>query len=276
MTQTQEEDTAATIGECTRRMQLLWMPVDNVSFTEAAARIMERCHAAEPAYVVTPNVDHFMRARRDPAYRAVYRRAVLSLADGMPVVWASRVLGRPLKAKVSGSDLFVDLCRRAAREKVRVFLLGGAPGVAERAAEVLAARMPGLEVVGTLSPRISAAGSSPDDAVVAAAVARCRPQLMFVALGSPKQELWMAAHCRELGVPVMIGVGAAFDFVAGVQRRAPVWMQHNGLEWFWHPRRLWKRYLLHDAPFAWHVAREWLRSRRCPPAGRRGPDAGRA
>ena len=266
MKQIQEEQETARGGGFSRRMNLLWMPVDNVSFVEAAARIIKMCRSPEPVYVVTPNVDHIMRARRDPSFRRIYRDAELSLADGMPVVWASHLLGRPLKAKVSGSDLFVDLCRRAAKEGVRVFLLGGAPGVADRAAEVLTARHPELKVVGTMSPRMAAAGSSPDDAAISAAVSSSRPHLMFVALGSPKQELWMAAHYRELGVPVTIGVGAAFDFVAGVQRRAPVWMQQNGLEWFWRlarePRRMWKRYLVHDAPFAWHVAGEWLRVRR--------------
>ena len=250
------------------RVRLLWLGVDNLPFDEAASAVVRMCRAGRPAYVVTPNVDHFVRTRTSPALRGIYERAGLVLADGMPVVWAAKLLGRPLKAKVSGSDLLYELCRRAACEGIRVFLLGGAPGVAEKAAETLRSRYSGLRIAGTHSPTIGADGAGEDDHAVARMVREARPHLVFVAFGSPKQELWMARNYRRLGAAVCIGVGASLDFAAGLQARAPRWMQRAGLEWLWRllhePRRLWRRYLIDDLPFLWYVARECLR-----PAGRR-------
>jgi exopolysaccharide biosynthesis WecB/TagA/CpsF family protein len=234
-------------------VDLFGINVHNLSFDEAVDRIIAMCRGGEPRYVVTPNVDHVMKARRDERLRLIYERADLSLADGMPLVWAAKILGRPLKDKVSGSDLFEALCRQAARHDLGVFLLGAAPGVAHKAGVILEKRCPGLRIVGTLSPRLDADGSSPDNDMMAARIAEAKPDLLFAAFGSPKQEYWIARHHRKMGVPVVIGVGASFDFVAGVQRRAPRWMQRAGLEWTWRlahdPRRLWRRYLVDDLPF---------------------------
>ncbi|HUW32476.1 MAG TPA: WecB/TagA/CpsF family glycosyltransferase [Planctomycetota bacterium] len=252
------------------RVRLLWLGVDNLAFGEAASAVVRMCRDGRPAYVVTPNVNHFMHTRTNPALRSIYERAGLSLADGMPVVWAARLLGRPLKAKVSGSDLFYELCGRAAAEGLRLFLLGGAPGVAERAADALRSRYAGLHIVGTHSPVIRADGAGSSDAEVAEMIREARPHVVFVAFGSPKQELWMARNYRRLGSAVCIGIGASFDFAAGTQSRAPRWIQRAGFEWLWRllhePRRLWKRYLVDDLPFLWHVARERLR----PSRGRAG------
>jgi len=244
------------------RTRLLWLGIDNVSFDEALDAIVALCRRAEPAYVVTPNVDHFMRVRRDDALRGVYERADLVLADGMPLLWAARLLGRPLKEKVSGSDLFGALCERAARDGLRVFLLGGAPGIAEKAARAMCERYPGLTIAGTCSPTLNESGISPDDGKTIRIINDARPHVVFVAFGCPKQEWWMVRNYKLLGGAVCIGVGASFDFAAGVQRRAPRWMQRAGLEWFWRllhePGRLWKRYLVDDLPFFRHVVREWI------------------
>ena len=249
------------------RVRLLWLGVDNLAFGEAASAVVGMCRDGRPAYAVTPNVDHFVRTRTDTKLRAIYEHAGLVLADGMPVVWAARLLGRPLRAKVSGSDLLYELCGRAAAEGLRVFLLGGAPGVAEKAAEALRSRYAGLRIVGTHSPAIGADGTGTSDDAVARMVREARPHMVFVAFGSPKQELWMARNYRRLGAAVCIGVGASFDFAAGTQARAPRWMQRAGFEWLWRllrePRRLWRRYLVDDLPFLWYVAREWLRPNRC-------------
>ena len=251
------------------RVSLLWLGVDNLSFSEAAAKIIRMCRGQRPAYVVTPNVDHFMQTRTNCRLRTIYERAGLSLADGMPVVWAAMILGRPLKGKVSGSDLLVELCARAATEGLRVFLLGGRPGVAAKAARILQARHPGLEIVGTYSPTVGADGAGAEDGKVIEMVRQARPHLLLAGLGAPKQELWMARHYQRLGVPVCIGVGASFDFVAGEQTRAPRWMQLTGLEWLWRlahePGRLWKRYLVDDLPFLWWVLRERLTIREAGP-----------
>jgi len=240
-----------------QRIEILGTPLHNVSFSEAADTILRLARNAKPSYVVTPNVDHIMRLRRSPSLRHIYENAALSLADGMPVIWASRLLGMPLKEKVSGSDLFVELCRRSAAEGLRVFLLGGAPGAAEKAKEVLEAKYEGLEIAGTLAPAIDEHGCSPDDGEIIGAINAGKPHILFVGLGAPKQELWITNHIERLEAGVSIGVGISFDFVAGTVGRAPRWMQKAGLEWFWRlmqePRRLWKRYLVDDLPFVWLV-----------------------
>jgi N-acetylglucosaminyldiphosphoundecaprenol N-acetyl-beta-D-mannosaminyltransferase len=254
-------------GNCTANasasvITLLDAPVNNVSFAEAVERIVAMCRAGKPCYVVTPNVDHVMRLQKDERFREIYGKAALSLADGMPLIWAAKLLGTPLKAKVSGSDLFVELCRRSAEDHLRVFLLGAAPGVADKARDVLVARYPGLQIVGTLSPRLNSDGTSPDDEEIEKIVKAAKPHLLFLAFGAPKQEYWIARMHDYLQVPVTIGVGASFDFVAGTVRRAPRWMQKAGLEWFWRlmqePRRLWRRYLVDDLPFVWRVMRRYM------------------
>jgi N-acetylglucosaminyldiphosphoundecaprenol N-acetyl-beta-D-mannosaminyltransferase len=212
-------------------------------------------------YVVTPNVDHLVLYRESEAFRTACDEASLRLADGMPIVWASRLLGRPLRARVAGSDLFPALCAMAARDGHRVFLLGGAAGVAERAATRLAARFPGLRVAGAYAPsdRFEPEGEAADAAV--RAVNSARPALLFVALGTPKQELWVHHHWSRLDATAVLCCGAAFDFVAGIQIRAPGWMQRAGLEWLWRlahdPARLWRRYLVRDAAFVGIFLKEW-------------------
>ena len=246
----------------TERIRLLWLSLDNISFREAVDEIVRLCKAGVPRYIVTPNVDHFMKTRTNEHLRSVYANAALSLADGVPVVWAARLLGQPLKEKVSGSDLLPELCGQATEMGLRVFLIGGAPGVAERARDRLKERHPGLQVVGVRSPQISADGSDPQIDETLKHIRETAPNLVFVAFGNPKQELWMARYHRDVGAAVCIGVGGSLDFIASAQRRAPQWMQRTGLEWLWRlacePRRLWKRYLVDDLPFLWFVAWEYV------------------
>jgi len=248
------------------RVDVLGVRIDNLGFDEAVEAILERAARRSPAIVVTPNVDHVMMHRRDPALREVYRRAALVLADGAPLVWAARLLGSPLAAKVSGSDLLPRLCAAAAERRLRVYLLGGRPGSAERCAEVLRARHPTLVVAGVACPPFGFERDPDHNRRIVDAVRAAAPDLLFVALGSPKQELWIADHFEALGVPVAIGVGAAVDFVSGAARRAPVWMQRAGLEWLFRllrePRRMWKRYLVRDLPFPFLVAAQRLGVRR--------------
>ena len=243
-----------------QRTRLMWLGIDNVSFDEALDGIVALCRRPGPAFVVTPNVDHFMRARKNSNLREIYERADLVLADGMPVLWAARLLGRQLKEKVSGSDLLAAICERAARERLRVFLLGGAPGIADQVARAMCERYHGLPIAGTNSPEVNCDGTSTDDDATFRVINDARPDIVFVAFGCPKQEWWMARNHQRLGGAVCIGVGAALDFAAGVQRRAPRWMQRAGLEWSWRllrePRRLWRRYIVDDLPFFWWMARE--------------------
>jgi N-acetylglucosaminyldiphosphoundecaprenol N-acetyl-beta-D-mannosaminyltransferase len=234
--------------------------IDAVDLQGAVERVVSLVREGTPRYVVTPNVDHIVKLRRDPSFRQAYRGASVVLADGVPVLWASRLLGRPLAAKVSGSDLFPALCARAADEGLSVFFLGGQPGAAELAQRKLEARSPRLRVVGTHCPPRGFEHDPVANGRALDAVRTAAPDLLFVALGAPKQEKWLHAHLHELGVPVSLGIGASLDFQAGLVRRAPRWMQRSGLEWSYRllqePRRMWRRYLLEDPWFMYYVARQ--------------------
>jgi N-acetylglucosaminyldiphosphoundecaprenol N-acetyl-beta-D-mannosaminyltransferase len=177
--------------------------------------------------ICTVNPEFVMEARRNPAFAAVLCRADLRVPDGVGILWAARLLGQPVPERVTGSDGIHHICARASRRGWRVYLLGAAPGVAERAATLLEQRYPGLQVAG-------AYGGNPHDASWPPIRRRLEiacPDILFVAYGHPRQDLWIDRHRDELPVRVAIGVGGAFDFVAGTAMRAPLWLQRLGLEW---------------------------------------------
>ncbi len=209
--------------------------------------------AGQGGSVFTPNVDHVVLAETDLAFRGCYRNASLRLADGMPLVWASRLYGERVPEKVSGSDLILPLMRRAAQRGWRVFLLGAGPGVGEKAARILRSQR-GVNVVGVAAPMLTGAGSAAQRAEIVAQIRSAAPQLVVVGFGAPKQELFIDAVREELGPAVALGLGACIDFIAGNVPRAPPWLSRNGLEWLYRlcrePRRLWRRYLLRDPQFA--------------------------
>jgi N-acetylglucosaminyldiphosphoundecaprenol N-acetyl-beta-D-mannosaminyltransferase len=214
--------------------------------------------------VFTPNVDHVVQAEHDDAFRAAYSRTDLSFVDGTPVLWAARFLGTPLPAKLSGSDLFEPLLQRAEREGFRVVLLGGGPGIAELAAENLRQRLPKLQIVDTLAPRLGLS-STPEEAATVERLVAAQADLIFVCLGAPKQELFSDRNRARLAPAVLVGFGAAVDFAAGTMPRAPDWMSRMGLEWAFRlgrePRRLAARYLLRDPEFFKIVAKQALERR---------------
>jgi N-acetylglucosaminyldiphosphoundecaprenol N-acetyl-beta-D-mannosaminyltransferase len=253
------------------RVNIAGAQVDRYSFQEAVRRIIEHASAGgPPAYVVTPNAHHVSLLRDSAHFRMVYDGAWLALADGVPLVWASRLLGTPLPERVSGSDLFPAICKAVAGTGLRVFLLGGRPGAAEEAARVLQERYPGLLVAGFDCPPLGFDKDPEQSRRALDAVRAARPDILFVALGAPKQENWMYENRERAGVPVSIGVGASFDIVAGMFRRAPKWVRKAGLEWLFRtaeePGRLWKRYALTNPRFVWLVARQYAHSRRRSPA----------
>jgi N-acetylglucosaminyldiphosphoundecaprenol N-acetyl-beta-D-mannosaminyltransferase len=244
------------------KVNLLGVEIDNLSFAEAVDRVIQLARGPGTSFVVTPNVDHLMRHRRDPRFRAVYADANLVLADGVPLLWASRLIRNRLKEKVSGSDLVPRLCARAAESGLSIYFLGGKPGAAERCAAGLVQQYPGLRVAGCSCPPFGFEKDATINGGVIAAVRDARPDILFVGLGAPKQELWIQRHREELGVPVALGIGASIDFLGGAEKRAPRWMQRVGLEWSYRlmrqPRRMWKRYLIDDAPFFLHVLAQAL------------------
>ncbi|MDP9001839.1 MAG: WecB/TagA/CpsF family glycosyltransferase [Myxococcota bacterium] len=245
------------------RVRIGCVYIDALRFNEAIDAIAALVDRGEGGMVFTPNVDHVVLAEHDAGFRAAYRVADLSLADGVPVVWASWLLKTPLPEKVSGSDLIEPLMARAVERGWRVYFLGAADGVAARAKEILERDHPGLQIVGTSSPSIDLATDISAHENVLAAVRAARPHLLFLALGAPKQELW-AHRIREIVRPsVILGIGASLDFIAGVTKRSPRWVSTAGFEWLYRlanePRRLWKRYLLRDPKFLAIVLRD-LRS----------------
>jgi N-acetylglucosaminyldiphosphoundecaprenol N-acetyl-beta-D-mannosaminyltransferase len=239
--------------------------IDNLNLSEAVALLDRALARGARGYVVTPNVDHVVQYQRDAAFRAACDGAALRLPDSVPLVWASRLLGQPLRARVAGADLVPALCEMAAVRGHTVFLFGGRRDVAGQAAQRLAARFPRLRVAGTYTPPEEFEPAGPSAEAAVRAVNLARPALLFVGLGTPKQELWVNRYWDRLEATVVVCCGAAIDYAAGVQVRAPGWMQRAGLEWVWRlghePRRLWKRYLVRDAAFVGILLKEWWRRR---------------
>jgi N-acetylglucosaminyldiphosphoundecaprenol N-acetyl-beta-D-mannosaminyltransferase len=225
---------------------LLGVPFDKLTMNGALERIERMIVGRQPHYVVTANADFLVQARRDVELRRILREAHLVLCDGTPLLWASRLLGNPLPERVAGSDLAPLLIERAAQKGYRLFLLGASPEANAQAVERLKKRHPTLNIVGNHSPAFQPLLQM-DHAEIKRRISAARPDLLFVSLGCPKQEKWIAMHYHALGVPVTIGVGATIDFLAGRVKRAPRWMQRAGLEWAFRllqePRRLFKRYL---------------------------------
>ncbi|MCA1826857.1 MAG: WecB/TagA/CpsF family glycosyltransferase [Myxococcales bacterium] len=252
------------------RVRVGSLGIDRVTMTEALDAVEWLVDLGASGAIFTPNVDHVVLAEEDTRFRDAYGRASLSLADGMPVVWASRLLGRPVPEKVSGSDFVPQLMERAAERGLRVYLLGGGPGVAERAAEILRER--GVAICGVDAPLLTA---TTDLAPIADRIRDALPDVVLVGFGAPKQELFIDA-VRNEAPAVYVACGATLDFIAGNVKRAPRWMSASGLEWLYRlcrePRRLWRRYLVRDPKFALILWRQ-LRDRRAalPPQSAPGP-----
>ncbi len=259
---------------------ILGVPIDDLTMPEALDRIdafvSDGRAAGTGRQIATINADFVVKSMSDPELRRILQDCDMATADGMPLVWGARLLGVPLTGRVTGADMVPALAERAARNGYSIYFLGAAPGVAQRAADVLAARYPGLKVAGVLSPSnrsMIELAEKGNDADIVQAVRAAQPDILLVAFGNPKQEKWINLHLRELRdlrAPVMIGVGGTFDFLAGVTRRAPGWMQRAGLEWVYRlaqePRRLWKRYVVDMLGFGAFFARQWwaMRQGRVP------------
>jgi N-acetylglucosaminyldiphosphoundecaprenol N-acetyl-beta-D-mannosaminyltransferase len=244
------------------------MTIDALTMHETVELVLDWCRAPQPTacrYVVTPNVDHAVMFQTNDKLRQAYAQAALVLADGAPVVVASRLLGRPLPERVPGSDLAPALFKAASKgdQPLRLFLLGAAPGVAERAAENITTRWQNVEIVGTLSPPLGFERDEAQSEKILAAVAAAHPDLLVVGFGAPKQELWVQAHADRLKAKVALCIGATIDFLAGEKQRAPRWMRRVGLEWLHRlasePGRLAKRYLRDAWIFPQLVWRDWRR-----------------
>ncbi len=223
-------------------VRLLGIPVHLVTPEETLQRMEAFVEDGRPHHVVTVNPEFIMAARCNAEFHRVLNAAHLALPDGIGVVWACRLMGYPLRQRVTGVDTVQAVARLAARRGWSLFLLGAAPGVAEQAAEVLRQANPGLCIAGTYA---GSPAPAEEDHIVGM-IRAASPHFLFVAYGAPQQDLWIARNLARLGVPVAMGVGGTFDFLAGRARRAPAWMQRAGLEWLYRliqePRR-WRRML---------------------------------
>ena len=244
------------------RIALFGVRIDPLTLEQAARTVLD--WSSQPfsqcRYVVTPNVDHLVMLRESGPLRDVYATAHLVLADGWPVVAASRLLRKPLPERVAGSDLVPRLFELAATP-LQVFLLGAMPGVADRARQRIEARWDNVRVVDTLSPPLGFEQDADACEAIVNRIATVRPDMLVVGLGAPKQELWVHRHHRRLRAKVALCVGATIDFLAGEKSRAPVWMRHCGMEWLHRmstePQRLVRRYAKDARIFPWIFWEEW-------------------
>ncbi|MFT3710215.1 MAG: WecB/TagA/CpsF family glycosyltransferase [Archangium sp.] len=240
-----------------KRLTIGKVPIDVLTFAEALDSIDALVTAKQGGFVFTPNIDHVVTVDDHPEFAAAYAKASLSLADGMPVVWASRLLEHRLPEKISGSDLVGPLLERAAQKKWRVAFLGAGPGVAEKAAKIVHEKY-GTDVVYTEAPMVKLDDAAQLDGI-AQRLSAAKADLVLMAFGAPKQELLIAKIADSVKPAVLLGIGASLDFIAGTVKRAPVVMQKTGLEWLYRlgqePRRLWRRYLINDPKFLLILAR---------------------
>jgi N-acetylglucosaminyldiphosphoundecaprenol N-acetyl-beta-D-mannosaminyltransferase len=234
------------------------MWVDAGTYASATAQVIDWAVRGEPHYVCAANVHMLMETRDSTAFWRVVNEADLVTADGMPLVWLLRWRGEDDSERVYGPDLMLEVCRAAARARIPIALFGGTSGVLRKLAANLMRLFPDLNIVSSISPPFGNFTAS-QNSEYAAQLAASGARIVFVGLGCPKQETWMA-ECHRQAHAVLLGVGAAFNFHAGQVRQSPAWMQRLGLEWAFRlamePRRLWRRYAWHNPRFLWVVVRE--------------------
>ncbi|MGC2620501.1 MAG: WecB/TagA/CpsF family glycosyltransferase [Acidobacteriaceae bacterium] len=241
-------------------------PIDRISMEYAAVLIVEALlhrGAFPPLTIVGPNAHLVNLAERDDRFAAAMQAADLSVPDGISVVMASRLLKVPIPERVTGGDLMERMCAEAAHYGLRMYFLGGLPGAATMAAHNLRKRYPGLRICGTACPLPGFENDPAQMMQIRNEINAVAPDILCIAFGAPKQEIWMQENRDKLRVGVILPVGAAFDTQSGLRRRAPKWIQRLGVEWFFRlvmePRRLWRRYLVGNTQFIVLVLRQWVR-----------------
>ncbi len=234
------------------RANVLGVGVSAIDMADAVARIDRWIAERSPNYVCITGVHGVMESQRDGALRAIHNSAGMVTPDGVPLVWMAHLQGLRHVRRVYGPDLMAAVSARSPERGYRHFYYGGGEGVADELRAALTRRFPGLEVVGSLTPPFRPMTPEEDEAAVRT-INATRPDIVWVGLSTPKQEYWMADHVGRLDAPVLVGVGAAFDFLSGRKKQAPPWMQRIGLEWLHRlatePRRLWRRYLRNNPAF---------------------------
>lgn len=215
--------------------------------------------------VCITNAYSLVLMQKDTEFKDITNSASLVVADGQPLVWISKLYGEPISERVAGADLVYEFSRRSAKKRHKLFFLGSNSTTLKKMVENLKKIFPSLQIVGAYCPPFKKQFFERENEKMISLINKVKPDVLFVGLGAPKQERWIWEHKDELQVSVSIGVGAAFDFVAGTVKRAPEWMQKCGLEWLFRlyqePKRLWKRYLIGNTIFIWLVLKEFLKLR---------------
>jgi N-acetylglucosaminyldiphosphoundecaprenol N-acetyl-beta-D-mannosaminyltransferase len=250
----------------TPSIAMFGLDIDAVPFDTALDMLSDaaRRRDGRARIAVTPNVDHLVRLDKQPDLKHLYSTADYLFADGMPIVWASRLFGMPLPGRVTGADLLAALCGRARGNGWKVVIVGGQPGREQDLIDGFAIHYPGLDLE-VMTPSMKFDPLGPEGDAIAERVCAVQPDIVFVCVGMPKQERWAFRNAGKLPGGLMLCAGAAMDFAVGLQKRAPLWMQRNGLEWSWRmmqdPLRLWRRYLVDDRRFVLLCWRQWREAR---------------
>lgn len=232
------------------KIQFLNTYVNNVSMDETIAEIDSLISQKTKSYIVAINVDVVIKIEKDPLLKKVTDEADMVLVDGKPLIWISKWHKRPIKEKVSGSDLVPALCSHAAKKDYTIFIIGGKDGIAEKAKEKLEQQYPGIRIVGTYAPPFGFEKNEKELNKINAIISEVHPDLLIACFGCPKQEKWIYDNYRKYEAGVSICAGATVDFLAGNVKRAPRWMSDHGFEWlyrfFQEPKRMFKRYFVDD------------------------------
>lgn len=241
------------------RIEMMGCQIDNLSMEETLQTIERFIQSGQPHQHVVVNVDKLVKASRDDELRRIINDCSLINVDGMPVVWASHLLGKPLKERVAGVDLFESLIQRSAEKGWRIYLLGAREEVVSDVKRIYERKFPSLTVAGYRNGY----WKQEEEAEVVEQIKAAQADLLFVAISSPKKERFLGRYQAELKIPFAMGVGGTFDVVVGKVKRAPIWMQNAGLEWFYRflqePRRMFKRYFIDDMFFFWLLLKEYMR-----------------
>lgn len=239
--------------------------IDNISMKECISKLDNLINDGKYHYVVTPNVDHIVKLQNDDYFLEVYKKADIVVADGMPIIWYSKLIKRPIIEKISGSDLFPKVCELCSNKGYTIFLLGAADGIAEIAKKKLENKYKGLRIIGTYSPKYGFEDDINEIKNIINIINKNKPDILAVGLGAPKQEKFIYKYREELKVPVSLAIGATIDFEAGNIKRAPRWMQKIGMEWFYRlikePKRMYKRYIIEDRKFFKIAFKDYIRQK---------------
>ena len=244
-----------------KRFNVLGVGVSAINMSIALDMIEGWVSQRESNYITVADVNSIMVGQKDPGFLRIHNQAGMVTPDGMPLAWLGKLGGHSNMTRVCGSELMIDVFKASVSKGYRHYLYGGNEGVPELLKSKLEERFPGIEVVGTYSPPFRPLTQEEDENIIET-INKAKPDIVWVGIGAPKQERWMAAHLSRLEAPVLVGVGAAFDFNSNLKKRAPLWLQKIGLEWLFRlstePRRLWRRYLKNNPLFMFLAIRQTL------------------